>query len=522
MTTSQLLQKEEKRVDLQLLLDGQKTNLERNKLGQFATPTILANGVLNFGISLLDKNQDIDFIDPAFGTGSFFSALLNNVSGYKLNKAVGYEIDSHYGLPAYEMWRNSQLDLRIEDFTKANGNNSERFNFLICNPPYVRHHHLTQSEKQALSTQAFKNSGIRMNGLSGLYCYFMAIAHGWLQPDAISGWLIPSEFMDVNYGAALKQYLLEKVTLLRIHRFNPDDAQFDDALVSSSVVWFRNSVPNKNTTIEFTYGGSLQSPEINRKISISDLKLVNKWSQVPFGEKCRKEVEVRLADIFSVKRGIATGNNDFFILTKEQVSEYGLPKEFLRPILPSPRYFETNEILANESGIPQVNKELYLLDCPLPKNEVKTKYPKLWEYLKKGEGTVSEGYLCKSRKEWYFQENRPAAPILCTYMGRGGKGKKPFRIMLNHSKATAANTYLLLYPKKEYKNLLESGSELVRKIWLMLNELPSNYFVDEGRVYGGGLHKLEPKELGNVDVSSIFEQLPQVKLPIRTEQLAFM
>ena len=35
----------------------------------------------------------------------------------------------------------------------------------------------------------------------------------------------------------------------------------------------------------------------------------------------------------------------------------------------------------------------------------------------------------------------------------------------------------------------------------------------EGRVYGGGLHKLEPKELGNVAASAIAELLPTSAWP---------
>jgi hypothetical protein len=49
-------------------------------------------------------------------------------------------------------------------------------------------------------------SGTKIGALAGLYCYFLGISHAWLAPDAIPGWLIPSEFMDGNYGEALKDY----------------------------------------------------------------------------------------------------------------------------------------------------------------------------------------------------------------------------------------------------------------------------------------------------------------------------
>lgn len=48
-------------------------------------------------------------------------------------------------------------------------------------------------------------------------------------------------------------------------------------------------------------------------------------------------------------------------------------------------------------------------------------------------------------------------------------------------------------------------------MWIALNALPADQLLDEGRLYGGGLHKLEPKELAQVDATSLFAQLDTAK-----------
>jgi adenine-specific DNA-methyltransferase len=170
---------------------------------------------------------------------------------------------------AKDLWSQHKLDIAIDDFTEQTP--TPRYNLLICNPPYVRHHHIANDIKGCLQLSTQQACGVRIAGLAGLYCYFLGLSHARLAPGAISGWLIPSEFMDVNYGQAVKRYLLQRVTLLRIHRFDPSDVQFADALVSSAVVWFRNEAPPKDHVVRFTFGGTLLEPNLSRVVSAQAL-----------------------------------------------------------------------------------------------------------------------------------------------------------------------------------------------------------------------------------------------------------
>jgi adenine-specific DNA-methyltransferase len=88
------------RITLQLALDGQKTQSERNRLGQFATPPGLAAEIVKAALAELPTRSRIRFFDPAFGTGSFYSALLGVISPQRLDSATGYEVDPHYGQAA--------------------------------------------------------------------------------------------------------------------------------------------------------------------------------------------------------------------------------------------------------------------------------------------------------------------------------------------------------------------------------------------------------------------------------------
>jgi hypothetical protein len=490
---------ESRRLLLQKKLDSCKTIDERRKLGQFATPTSLARDIVAFGLNRMDAPFDIRFFDPAFGTGSFYSALLQETDNDNITTATAVEIDPLFADAASDFWRDYNINIINSDFTGIEPD--DRYNLIICNPPYVRHHLIESESKGRIKDKTEAVSGVSLSGLAGLYCHFLLQSIQWMDDGAVAGWLIPSEFMDVNYGKAIKTFLLSEVELFRVHRFNPADVQFGDALVSSAVVWFKKKKP-ANRSVMFSYGGSLKTPQVSKDISVDVLHKESKWTRFPCQpQRTGNPTAPKLKDYFDVKRGIATGNNDFFIMEESRISELGLPFEFFRPVLPSARYVKIAEIESDENGNPLLPQRLFLLDCRLSEDDIKADYPRLWEYLESGKNSVANGYLCKSRKCWYFQEQREAPILVCTYMGRvSDERNSAFRFILNNSRATVTNSYLALYPRK---NLLEQFSampSLKRTVWELLNGMTSDSLHDEGRVYGGGLQKIEPRELLNIDV----------------------
>jgi adenine-specific DNA-methyltransferase len=504
MTT--VLEIEARRQRRQEALDADKDRAERNRWGQFATPMPLALDIAEYVAALWKtRGEPVRFLDPALGTGAFFSALQQAFPDDEVACTAGVELDPRIVAAATDLWKATGLDVVAADFTHLEPP-AELFNLILANPPYVRHHHLERDDKQRLQREVARRLGIKLSGLAGLYCHFLLLADAWLAPGGLAVWLIPSEFMDVNYGGAVKRYLTEHVKLLHIHRFSPSDVQFADALVSSAIVVFEKSAPPERHAALFTQGGRLSAPTCEQRVALSTLQEAHKWTAFPTTSTTAVSDgdQTTLADVFRIKRGLATGANDFFILERAEAARLGIPKEAMKPVLPSPRYLDADVIEPDANGYPANVRALCLIDCELSEETIRDDYPAFWTYLEKGrKKDLDKGYITSRRSPWYSQERRPPAPFLCTYMGRPSNGRKPFRFIWNRSDATATNLFLVLYPKAKLARALKQRPELHETVFRQLQAIDTDTFLREGRVYGGGLYKMEPKELGRLPAASI-------------------
>jgi methylase of polypeptide subunit release factors len=512
---------ETERVTWQTTLDAERTPKERNELGQFATPSALADDITRYALSLHGQDQDIRFLEPAIGSGSFYSALLRNLGGHRLSRAIGVETDPRFVTVARKLWSDSGLEVQEGDYTTPGFVPDDyTATLLLANPPYVRHHHMTGNEKRRLAARVLHDLGAKTSGLSGLYVYFVLLSHAYLADNAISAWLIPSEFLDTNYGSVLREYLSKRVTLERIHRFDAADVQFVDALVTSAVVIFRNRAPEVGHLTEFTYGGSVVKPRDHVLVETGSLAHRKKWISYFHGTHTDvPDSSATVSDFFKIRRGLATGSNNFFILPRETAEARGFKLEHLKPILPSPKNLRQLVIEADPDGYPAIDRQLALIDSHLPEDLLQDADPALAAYLKTASPDIRNSYLVKTRKLWYRQEQRPPAPFLCTYMGRGIDENKPFRFILNHSRATATNLYLMLYPIGLIADYLEENPAAMTAVHEGLRSLSADDLRRGGREYGGGLHKMEPKELAALSAKAIIDIAPDKLAPQQSAQI---
>jgi hypothetical protein len=88
--------------------------------GQFATPPRLAVEIASYAWShCKGRKEPIRFLDPALGTGSFYSALRQIFPPEVIGAAAGIELDPAFAAMAASLWGATGLHVLNADFTTS-------------------------------------------------------------------------------------------------------------------------------------------------------------------------------------------------------------------------------------------------------------------------------------------------------------------------------------------------------------------------------------------------------------------
>jgi hypothetical protein len=358
----------------------------------------------------------------------------------------------------------------------------------LGNPPYVRHHSLSESQKAWLR-RAGEKLGVRLSTLSGLHVYFLARTLLEAQKGDGLQMILPAEWLEARYGDALKAALLDRCSQIRLLIFDARTRVFADAMTTSVV-------------LELKFGGRTRVIDVvaiddrlgthhrQAKVMLDEsggekanwLSLAMDALNPPRRANLGAEHLIELGEIFSVHRGQVTGKNAVWIATSETAAM--IPHEFLRPCIT-----DASEVLELDDGILRSSDALRrVIDLPADLSALdpgkKVRVERFLAFAKAA--GAADGYIAKHRKPWWKVGLKLPPPLIMTYMAR-----RPPRFVVNRVGACLINIAHGLYPRER----LSEAQLISIAQWLNTNALGRI-----GRTYSGGLIKLEPGDARRIRI----------------------
>ena len=475
---------------------GEERESLREK-GQFWTPDWVAEAMVEY---VFTEKGGILF-DPAVGAGAFFRAA----------KVIAKEKDLHYSLSGmdidakalaeaiqYGLSKDDIKDVKIGDFIFQSSQN--KLSAIVANPPYIRHHRISLPTKEKLKRLSMESLGTILDGRAGLHVYFFIRALTLLEDGGRLAFIMPADTCEGKFANDLWYWVSKNFCLDAVIAFAPEASPFPNVDTNPLIFFIRKDRPkdkfiwakcyeSKTETFKlWVRSGFSVAPESSFKSFTRELAegLQTGFSRPPMTEKASKYV---LGDFVQVVRGVATGSNEFFFLTDEQVQEFEIPEKYFVRAIGRTRDVSTEEITQETLAILRKKGRPTLL---LSLNgEPFENYPeKLKKYLLNGEKLgLPQRPLISQRKPWYKTEIRVVPPFLFAYLGR-----RNVRFIRNTAKIIPLTGFLCVYPKSDEKEFNE-------RLWKILNHpnTISNLALI-GKSYGDGAVKVEPRSLEKLPI----------------------
>ncbi len=450
-----------------------RATTERRRLGAFYTPPPVVRAMVEWALAA----EPDRLLDAGCGSGRFSAAAVRArpdlpVTAVDLDPIATLITRAVLACVGGHGARVLQADYTGTELRDPTGRTA-----FVSNPPYVRHHDLDGATKEHARRMAERH-GLPWSGLAGLHAHFFLATLEHALPGDVGTFITSAEWLDVNYGGAVRHALLNGLGGESLHLLDHASSAFDDAMTTAVITCFRVGQPSGPVRLRTAPGmAALCELAGGQPVERAQLATSARWTPWFNHVASRNGGPTgRLGDWFKVSRGVATGCNAFFVLSGAEVAGWGLQR-WARPVLSRAReVFEAD-------GVVRAEDRKYLLDLPRGLDLASPDSEPLRRYLASGERAgVAERYLCRNRHPWWHLGAK-APPIVATYMAR-----QPPAFALNPDGLCLLNVFHGLYPRRAM-----TDAELAAVV-AHLNDHRAS-FAGASRTYHGGLQKFEPGEM---------------------------
>lgn len=299
---------------------------DSKKTGSYYTPPEL----VDFMISYLKKEKSnfIKILEPSVGDGRFLLSLASfagMIDGIELIKEKADRVKKILG-------DRNNIDIYHKDFLDYAFECNKKYSVIIGNPPYIR---LKTMEKKSIETakKLCNFQGIGESTMKNIWVAFVAGACKLLEENGTIFFVLPIDFLQVQYAEKLRIYLEKKFNTIHVICFK--EAIFKDIEQEVCLVYLTN---RKNMIPSISYklyeATTDRMPAFQNEIKKN--KPLRKWTNAILTDqeiellKEKSDKYIQIDKIGNIAPGVVTGGNDYFILTQEKVEELKC-EEFVLP-----------------------------------------------------------------------------------------------------------------------------------------------------------------------------------------------
>ncbi len=420
-------------------------------------------------------------VDAGCGSGRFAAAVVRACSEVEV---VAIDVDpaatllTRAALAALGARRARVLQA---DYTRVRLPRSRGRTAFIGNPPYVRHHDLPPAAKRWIVASG-QRLGHRTSGLAGLHAHFF-VATALHARDGDVGCLVTSsEWLDVGYGSVVRHLLANGLGGRSLHLVNRAKSAFAEAQTTALIACFEKGWRGRWLRIQMVDDWAVLSDlDQGERVETGRLAAVSRWSRLWSPSGPAAEGMAPLGDRLRVSRGLVTGGNAFFVMTRERARELGI-ETWCRPAIT-----DAQEVLQAAGVIRDAPRRRVVLD--LPRDFERGLHPKVDDYLRtgergaKGRTALAHRYICAHRRPWWYLGRQEPAPVVASYMARQAPA-----FARNPDHLLVINIAHCIYPRET------TTPDRLERLIPELNRVRES-FRGQGRTYQGGLEKFEPREM---------------------------
>jgi adenine-specific DNA-methyltransferase len=513
----------------------------RRTLGATYTPREIIQPMLAWAA---EQDTPERVVDPGIGSGRF---LLQAARLFPKARLVGVEIDPLAALIARANLAVAGVANRaiviLGDYRETDLRSDERTLF-VGNPPYVRHHLIDTRWKQ-WHAAGWQDLGITASGLAGLHIHFFLATLLNARGGDYGAFVTSAEWLDVNYGSALRDGFLGNLGGAELIMIEPTAAAFPGAATTAAITLFRvgshpdyirvrrvnqlsqaNQLPQDNAPSAVTARGSTEAAGCANAPDFANPP-DSTAAPSPVGTPGPTEAPGRAPD-FANPPDSATPRraDDSLLVTRARLEAetrwsrltrppHQHPAEFVelgelcrvhrgqatganrvwivngktRSLPPSvlfPTVTRARELISAGVLLSHTDHLRSVVDLPADLDELDCETRSAVEiFLHEARHRGAHAtYVARHRAKWWSVGLRPAAPILATYMARHAPV-----FTRNPAGARHLNIAHGLYPREHLNE---------QQLCALVNYLSSGVSVVDGRTYAGGLTKFEPREMERI------------------------